>query len=42
MHYVLLLGTFDAHNKGHRGVASGAITNVTAVALWPSKATEPR
>jgi hypothetical protein len=32
--YVLLEGTFNSHNTGHMGLASGALENVTRYQLW--------
>jgi hypothetical protein len=35
MKYVIVKGTFDANNKGHMSLESGAITNVTLIDTWP-------
>lgn len=37
--YVLIEGIFDAHNKGHLGLWSGAIKDLKRVDLWPPAAT---
>jgi hypothetical protein len=34
-HYVLIEGTFDAQHRGHLGMWSGAIENVTRAQRWP-------
>jgi hypothetical protein len=43
MNYVLLVGTFNAGNKGHMSLNSGAITDIVNAEVWsPSKEkTEP-
>ena len=38
-HYVMVEGTFDAQNKGHLGMWSGAIVKVTRAVRWPPSAT---
>jgi hypothetical protein len=35
MHYVLVLGTFNATNKGHMDLSSGSLTDIRAASLWP-------
>jgi len=35
LHYVILLGTFDAAHKGHMSSTSGTITNILAADPWP-------
>jgi hypothetical protein len=35
MHYVMLLGTFDASRHGHMGLFSGSLTDIKSVILWP-------
>jgi hypothetical protein len=35
LHYVLISGTFDARNKGHMSLASGAIKDITGADTWP-------
>src|SRR5215469_10958806 len=35
LHYVILIGTFDAGHKGHMSAASGTITNIIAADPWP-------
>jgi hypothetical protein len=39
--YAIVEGTFDMNNHGHRGMWSGAITNVTRFQLW-SDPNKPR
>lgn len=40
-HYVQLLGTFRASNKGHMSLESGAIENIKSAIPWPPD-TPPR
>src|SRR6266496_3204931 len=40
--YVLLAGTFNAHNPGHLGLWSGAIEHVTRLDPWPPRMAERR
>ena len=35
--YVLLEGTFNAHRRGHLGVASGGIEHITRLGPLPAK-----
>jgi uncharacterized secreted protein with C-terminal beta-propeller domain len=34
-HYVIVLGTFDAKNKGHMSMNSGSLENISSADLWP-------
>ncbi len=34
MHYVILVGTFDAKHKGHMDLCSGSLANITAAKVW--------
>jgi hypothetical protein len=34
-HYVIIVGTFDAKNKGHMSMCSGSLRDITAVDTWP-------
>lgn len=40
MHYVMLVGTFDASRHGHMDLFSGSLTNITSVTLWPPRPKE--
>ena len=35
--YVLVQGTFDADDHGHRGSSSGALKDITRIERWPSR-----
>jgi hypothetical protein len=35
MHYVMLLGTFDAGRHGHMNLFGGSITDIKSVIPWP-------
>lgn len=35
IHYVILIGTFDAGHKGHMSATSGTIINIIAADPWP-------
>jgi hypothetical protein len=37
MHYVMLLGTFDAGHHGHMDLFSGSLTDIKSVMLWPPR-----
>jgi len=37
MHYVILLGTFDAGRHGHMDLFSGSLTDIKSVILWPPR-----
>jgi len=37
MHYVVLVGTFRAGNKGHMSLNSGAITDIAVAKVWSPK-----
>jgi hypothetical protein len=37
MHYVLIVGTFEAKQKGHMGLFSGSLINITAATPWPPR-----
>ncbi len=32
--YVIIVGTFDSHKKGHKGASSGTITKITRLEIW--------
>jgi hypothetical protein len=34
-HYVIVIGTFDAANKGHMSMNSGSLKNISAADTWP-------
>jgi len=34
MHYVVVVGTFSAKNRGHMDLNSGSLGNITAASLW--------
>ena len=34
-YYVLMEGTFDDKNKGHMGMMSGSLKDITRLELWP-------
>jgi len=42
LHYVLLEGTFHAHNHGNYGLNSGTITNITFANVSPTRSTDHR
>ena len=35
--YVIVVGTFSAGDRGHMGMASGAITKITYAGPWPNQ-----
>ena len=35
--YAIVVGTFSAGNRGHMGMASGAITKITYAGPWPNQ-----
>ena len=37
MHYVMLIGTFDANHNGHMGLFSGSLSNITSATPWPPR-----
>jgi hypothetical protein len=37
MHYVMLMGTFDASHSGHMGPFNGSLKNITSARLWPPR-----
>lgn len=41
-HYVLIVGTFSATNKGHMGMASGSIASVCNAVVWPVRGATAR
>jgi hypothetical protein len=38
MQYVILVGTFDASNKGHMSMHSGALLHIGQMSAWPPQA----
>ena len=38
MQYVILVGTFDARNKGHMSLQSGALLHIEQISAWPPQA----
>lgn len=38
MQYVMLVGTFDARNKGHMSLHSGALLHIGQISAWPPPA----
>ncbi|HLK03599.1 MAG TPA: hypothetical protein VKT53_04095 [Candidatus Acidoferrum sp.] len=42
LRYIVLEGTFDAHNHGNKGLNSGTITNITFANVCPTRSTDHR
>jgi hypothetical protein len=40
--YVILVGTFDAANKGHMSMNSGSLKDITAADPWPPEPIKPK
>ena len=37
MHYVFVIGTFDAADEGHLSMASGSVKHISDLMIWPPK-----